>query len=380
MYIQQNRRTLLLAVLILLAAAGGLGLRRTDSPAADAAPMRILAVRAEPVAAAARYERERSFVGRIEFAQTAALSFELGGRVERLHVDEGDRVEAGAVLAELDTERLRARRAELVSARDEARALLDLAALRDQRARKLLDEDVISPQAADDTRLERSARAASLARVEAQIASIDVDLAKALLRAPFAGEIAARRVDPGVVVDSGHPVLRLLETARPEARVGVPRAVALGLRAGEVHRLRIGDVSHPATVLAVLPERQGTTRTVAVRLRVGGATDALHEGDLAELVLAESVAEAGLWLPRAALTEGARGLWTVYVASADARDGFRLERRPLELLHEAGDRVYVRGALRDGELVVQDGVHRLVPGQRVRIADEGWNVARSEAH
>ena len=45
-----------------------------------------------------------------------------------------------------------------------------------------------------------------------------------------------------------------------------------------------------------------------------------------------------------------------------------LERRPIEILHEEAERVYVRGALRAGEAVVQSGVHRLVPGQLARLA------------
>ena len=72
-----------------------------------------------------------------------------------------------------------------------------------------LEEDVITPQQADDTRLEARALAASLARAEAQIASVDVDLRKSLLRAPFAGEIALRHVDPGVVVPAGHSMTTL---------------------------------------------------------------------------------------------------------------------------------------------------------------------------
>ncbi len=355
-------------LLVLLTAAGIAGARRLAASEPEPTPTRALGVDAARAALESGYERSQRFVGRVEFAQASDLSFELGGKVARVLIDEGDRVEAGAAVAELDTERLRARRAELVAARVEARSLLELAELRDGRARFLLDEDVIAPQQADDTRLEAAARAAALARVRAQIASVDVDLAKSVLRAPFAGEVSARHVDAGVVVGGGEPILRLLETARAEVRVGVSRAVAAELSVGERVSLEIDAIPYAGRVLAVLPERHGDTRTVSVRARIEEPDQRIRQGDLAVLRWREPVDAPGFWLPRAALTEGSRGLWVAYVATPDADGHARLDRRPVELLHEAGERVYVRGALREGEPVVQRGVHRLVPGQLVHLS------------
>ena len=350
------------------------GLARNSHSADPPAFQRSLRVVVAPFAATEGYERRGRFVGRVEFAREAELAFELGGRVLRVLVDEGDEVAAGDVLAELDTERLRAQRVEHVAEQAQARAERDLARLRDGRAQRLVSEDVISPQDGDDTRLALAARESALARVGARIERIDVDLAKSTLRAPFAGRVASRAVDEGVVVDAAVPVLRLLETGRPEVRVGVPRHVAATLVEGEWREVEIGGRVHPARVRSVLPERGERTRTVAVLLTLTPGGDGLRSGDLAELRWREPVPSAGAWLPRAALTEGARGLWAAYVAAPeddDAAGGHRLERRPVELLHEEGDRVFVRGALRDGERVVQRGVHRLVPGQRVELARDG---------
>lgn len=352
-----------------LAALGGLALAGPALTAVPEPPARPLAVATRPAALEAGYDRGRRFVGRVEFAQASAVSFELGGKVAEVRVEEGDRVEAGQVLATLDTARLEAQRAELVAARREARAEAELARIRDRRARELLREDVISPQQADDARLAAAARAAAVARVAAAIERVDVDLAKAALRAPFAGEVSVRHVDAGVVVETGQPVLRVLETARPEVRVGVTRDVAAGLRDGATLAVRIHGEVHTGRVLAVLRERGRDTRTVPVRLEIEERSGALREGDLAELVSSTPVQASGFWLPRAALTEGARGLWVVYVAAPEADgDLGRLERRSVEVLHESGDRVFVRGAVRAGEPVVQAGVHRLVPGQHVQLA------------
>lgn len=381
MYIHTPRARWILVGALLLAGSAALAIRGGARDPATAEALRRLAVTAIPVEPQSGYQRAERFVGRVEFAQASDLSFELGGQVACVLVEEGDRVEAGSVLAELDTARLRARRAELVAARAEAHARFEMTRLHDLRARHLLAEDVIAPQRADDARLEAAATEAALVRVSAQIDMIDVDLAKSTLRAPFAGEVAVRHVDAGVVVEAGRPVVRLLETARPEARIGVARDVAAVLTVGEPVELRVQDGRVTGRVLAVLPERHSETRTVAVRIALDPTDAPLRDGDLAEFVWRKPVETAGFWLPRAALTEGSRGLWATYVAVPDSDPGHadhRLDRRPVEVLYEMGERVYVRGALRAGEIVVQDGVHRLVPGQLVQLAPPPSSLAHLE--
>ena len=368
-----RQRGVLAGALVLLAAAGGLGLRGSTAPSVSEREASPLAVRVASAQREAGYLSAQRFVGRVEFAQTAELSFELGGKVAALRVDEGDRVEKGDVLASLDTARLRARRDELLAGRREAQAQLELARLRDRRARALVAEDVISPQQGDDARLEATARRASLARVRAQIASIEVDLSKSELRAPFAGEVAARHLDSGVVVDAGAPVFRLLESARPEVRLGVSPEVAAAIAPGDSVEIFVHGAGVEGRVAAVLPERRSETRTVAVRIALPGASAAgpvYRDGDLAELRWQREVSSPGYWLPRDALTEGSRGLWAVYVAEDSESERRRLVRRPVEVIHESDQRVYVRGALEPGEDVVQSGVHRLVPDQLVRVAAE----------
>jgi hypothetical protein len=103
----------------------------------------------------------------------------------------------------------------------------------------------------------------------------------------------------------------------------------------------------------------------------------LRRGDLVELALSEWIAEPGVWLPISALTQGSRGLWSAYALDATTDDAAsaRLEVRPLEVIYQEGDRVFVRGALAAGEHLVAAGLHRVVPGQRVRPLPEGAALA-----
>ena len=91
-----------------------------------------------------------------------------------------------------------------------------------------------------------------------------------------------------------------------------------------------------------------------------------RSGELATAKVTKSVPATGFWLPLAALTEGTRGLWSVFVARPEGEQHV-IERRDVEVLHSEAKRVFARGALSDGEAVVLSGVHRLVPGLGVQV-------------
>jgi len=377
----------------LLAAAGGLGLvvaaaalvaandGRDDDGGGPAG--RAVVVSARPVRDADGYAVTRSFVGRVEARRRSAVGFELAGTLDRVHVDEGDEVAEGELLAELDTDRLRARRDRLMAARERASAERELAEATLRRRRALFEGDAASAQGLDEA--ERSARTAraALREAEASVRSVSVDLEKSLLRAPYDARVSARRADEGQVLAAAEPVLELLERSAPEARIGVAGEATEALATGQRHGLRIRGRRFPATVRALLPVRERATRTVDVLLRLESGPASVRSGDLAALELQRRIAERGFWLPLEALTASARGLWACYVteplsagaAEATGDGTHRLARRELEVLHQQGDRAFVRGTLSAGELVVVEGLHRLAPGLEVRLASDEPRVA-----
>lgn len=325
------------------------------------------------------YFVQRRFVGQVAARRRAVLGFELAGRVAAIAADDGDQVRAGDPVADLDTERLEARRAEIAAARNEAAADRNLQASTFERVERAHGDGAVSDQQRDEARQALDAAAARLERLEAQIASIDVDLSKSVIRAPYDGRIVQRTADPGDVVSAGQPVLRLLEDRQLEARIGVTAEQAEGLETGQARNLTIAGRSVPSRLRAILPERDGRTRTVDLVFDLEEAAPAgLRTGDLAVLTLEEEIGGAGFWLPRGALTAGSRGLWAAYlVRRSDAESGtvYRIARVNLELLHGTEDRVFVRGPVTAGDRIVRSGLHRLAPGMTVQPG-AGQEVAR----
>jgi multidrug efflux pump subunit AcrA (membrane-fusion protein) len=114
-----------------------------------ATSLRILTVPVESIEMSKSYQIDWSFVGRVEASRSSDLGFEFGGLVALLAVDEGDRVKKGAVLAELNTERLSARRAELAASLKEAQASLALSDNTRRRTREAFDLNAVSGRAVE---------------------------------------------------------------------------------------------------------------------------------------------------------------------------------------------------------------------------------------
>ena len=341
------------------------------------------------------YEVATRHAGRVVSRRTSELGFDRGGRLVSLTVDEGDRVEASQPLARLDVRELAARRGELTAQLEAARARvgeiearLALAKLTTDRRRQLLERESISAQRFDESRYAeqalvatRAAALADIAAAESARRSVDVALDLSTLKAPYAGSIVARLADEGTVVTPGQRILTLVEDGVLEVRVGLPPEATRQLIPGGEHEVEIGGQTHPAHLHALLETVAADTRTVTAVFRFEDPPLGVRDGELARVAVATKTAARGFWLPITALTESRRGLWSAYAVS-EAGGGPRVERRELEVLHAESDRVFVRGTLQDGEAVVATGLHRLVPGQRVRIqtragaSDPGVEPAR----
>ncbi len=349
---------------------------------ADLPEARILPVEAATVEPTEGYTRRHVFLGRVESRQSSALGFELSGRITRILVDLGDEVTGDAPLAFLDTERLDARRTEIDAALREARAAQALAKSTLDRNRQAFESNSVSAQQLDEALQAYAQRVAATDRLAAQLEFVDVDLRKSVLRAPWPAVIARRHVDEGEVIQPGQAVLRLQESNAPRVRVGVTREAADTLQPGQAVHLTVGQQHRPGRIERIAPVLTADARTVDVLIAVDNHRRPVPDGTVAEFVWDERVEKPGFWLPRSALTEGERGLWACFVAAPLEEDSagatHRLERRPLEWVHQEGERVFVRGPLQAGETVVASGMHRVGVGQRVTLTDARTTVAQKE--
>ena len=422
----RGRRTLKIGVGLFAAVSVGFLVSRWVlvedlTAAADFTALPVETIEAQPVD---RIQAKRVFTGRIASQRATDLAFVTSARVTAVLVDEGDRVRQGQPLARLDDRDLKLQRASLAAQRDAAQARLDelregprresieaaraqvseierqleLAQVQTRRRSELLARQAISQEEFDrldfqakalDASLEAArarlreletgtrseqirAQEAVVAELSARIESVELEVDKSILRAPFAGRIAARSLDEGAVSSPGLTVLRLVEESEPEARIGVPVESVGQLAVGDVRSVEVAGREYEARVTSVLPELEARTRTATVLLALPRDSGAeLFPGQIARLSLDGEEAVSGYWLPLSALTRGARGLWAAY-AVEPAGEGapepglYQVERRQVEILHSEGDRALVRGALAPGVRLIAAGANRVADGQLVR--------------
>ncbi len=315
-------------------------------------------------------------VGRAVSARRSDLGFERGGRIEAIGVDAGDRVVEGQQLAALDVRQLEAQRREtsarLAAARADLgriRAQLDLATATRRRQADLFERGVAAAQEHDEAVFGERALLAQIGAAEATIgataaalASVDVAIDLSKLTAPFDGVVTRRHVDEGSIVGAGAPVLSLIDEKR-EVRVGVPVGKRDQVQIGATYQIDIEGRDHDCVLARVVETVDPATRTVEGIFELPRDSDAV-DGAVARLELGTRIEQPGYWLPTTALSEGRRGLWSVFVLVPDG-EAHRVEHRDVQLLYVQADRVYVRGALEQGDRVATAGLERVVPGQRV---------------
>lgn len=309
------------------------------------------------------YESQVQVLGVIESAQDATLGFELAGQLAAVYVEDGDKVQRGDVLAQLDTARLVAQQQELKASLASAQAQAKLAGLSAQRIAELVKQGLESTQTLDEAISQRDANDAQVSQVTASLASLQVELDKSRIVAPFDGRIATRMLDQGTVVNSGQAVFRLLADSQIDGRFAMPAKQAKRLSVGTDLPVAFDDKNYQARVIAILPQRQRQTRTVDVLMRLHDAEGEVVPGDLVTVNMTQDHAVKGMWVPLSALEGGTRGLWTLYTVSSQGLT--ELQPRGVEIVYSDGVNAYVRGALATTELTVVEGVQRFVPHQQV---------------
>ena len=359
----------IVSVALIVGIVGSLvGARLTALQTKDTANIKIrtLPVRTTTIKFQDGYFARRTFTGRAVAGRTSSMSFEFGGTIKAIFVDIGSTVEAGAPLAELDTARLHANKNQILAERDETTARLDLAERTFKRAKETFSKGHASAQKLDEAEANAISLRAQLKRLQASVAALDVDLAKAVIRAPFAGMITLRNLDEGTVVAGGTAILELTETSRLEAHIGMPPEHARAVGNGAKFTLRNSrkKIIEGVSVRTVVPVINGTTRTMMVVLDI--PFDSVTRGELLHASVQNWQEAQGTWIPLRALASDVRGLWRVYkIDNKTTPPQVRFEN--VQILHSEAGKAFVSGTLSDGDIIIADGLARLARGQRVRI-------------
>lgn len=308
-----------------------------------------------------------AFAGEVRAREESPLSFRVGGNLIERHVDVGDHVRRGALLAVLDAGDLqaqaRAAQAQLVAAQAElGRARADQA-----RLAQLAGQQLVSRSALDAA---NAAATAAQGQVNAARANLDVARNQASytqLRAPRDGVIAARNAEAGQVVGAGQAVFSLAADGVREVAFAVPEGVVAEVKPGLPVQVEVWSKPGqrwPGTVREIAPAADAASRTYAARVSVDAPEGAMELGQSARVYLASN-GNGALSVPLSALqrTGDAAAVFVVDAKTAT------LKLQPVRLGPYGDERAPVRSGLSAGDWVVTAGGHLLRAGQKVVPVD-----------
>lgn len=349
----------------------------TKAAAAAATELpRVISVRPTPSAP----DRSLLLPGSIEPLETAQVHSRASGYVSEWFADMGDRVEAGQLLARLDTpeldreiEQARATLARADASILQTRATAEHSASTERRYAALAHEGVVSQQDlaqysaqahidAANIRVaqaERRARAADLLRLE-QLRRF------ARIVAPFAGTVSVRHVERGELVNggAGGPLFEIVVTDPVRVFVQVPQSTVAEIRSGVP--VEVGVSEYPGVAFAgTLTRSSGTldpeSRTMRVEVRVPNSDGRLLPGMYASASMTLARGHSSFLLPSTALMTGAGG---TRVASVDPDGNVRLI--PVEIKRDYGAEIEIERGLSGTETIIRAPGPQIKEGARVR--------------
>jgi RND family efflux transporter MFP subunit len=286
---RRRRWPWVLLLLLAGAAAGAYAYRDQLMPAPAPAPeaaapaeivMRLSALEVAKVEPA-RLRQTVRVSGSLSPSRQAALTAQIGGRVESITVRPGEAVTEGQVVAELDTANTRTQIAQQEAAIAATQAQLDLALKQLESTQSLADKGLASPSALESAQSNVTALRANLAAQQAQLAGIRLSLDYATIRAPISGIVSARNVDPGQTVGAGTTVATIVDLSEMEARVLAPLSAASALAVGQVAELSVEGIAgrlFEAEISRMNPVAVEGTRSIPIYLSLDNADTVLRGG------------------------------------------------------------------------------------------------------
>jgi len=353
----------ILAVAVSLAACGKKA--APDAGAAGAAAQTgVLAVTLVPVASQ-RLERGLVASGPVTPWEEMQLGVELSGlRVTALHVDVGQRVARGQLLLELDHRTLDSELRQADAAHAEAAAGVQLAQVNLHRGELLAKDKLISASAFDELRAALVQAQAREATTRAQREGVQLRRDYAELRAPDAGVISRRNVQPGQVVAAGTELLALIRQNRLEWRPELPEAELARVGVGDAVRLLDATGAEvEGHVRAVSPGVDASKRTGTIYAELP-EPKALKAGAFVEGRIIHD-ASPGLVLPAGAVV--VRDGYP-YVFTVDARSSVA-HRVRVRTGERVGKVVEILAGVQEGDRVVLQGAGFLGEGDHVRVVE-----------
>jgi RND family efflux transporter MFP subunit len=311
------------------------------------------------------------YTGTLEAWRRIVISPDVGGKIARIYVNEGDSVSKGQVLAEMDIEA-----SELQLKQAEAGLAVAQAQFKDaktnlERMDRLIKEKAVSEQQHDQVKLGFEAASAQLEQAQATVNLARHSLDVSIMKAPFSGVIASKNAEVGDIINpmmgsfgATSGVLTLVDFSRIKIRVDISSSDIHRLKKGQTATLHVPALpgqEFPGTVNVINLAADPSTKKFGIEVGVNNPGLVLRPGTFGEIVLEVNTHENVLVVPQKAILDNNH----VFIAQ-----GEKAVRRDITLGLQNTNLVEVLNGLAEGDAVIVEGNFGLEDGSPVEITGE----------
>jgi RND family efflux transporter MFP subunit len=339
-----------------------LGACDKPQPAAEIRPVRTVTATAglegEPV----------SLTGHIRARKEESLAFRIDGRMIRRHVEVGQMVQPGDLIAEVDPvpqlDALHQAQAKLAA----AEATLHEATNTIERKRTLMSQGWATKADYDAAEKAFETAKAQLDVAKAQLHEAEDHFGYSQLRADAPGIVVSKSAEAGEVVKAGQTIVTMAHYDGADAVFDVPASLMRQISPDVLVTVALTDdpkIQTTGRVRETAPQADPTTRSFQVKVGLDEWPETMRLGATV-LGQARMLGSKGIELPATALTmvDNQPAVWVVDPKS------LQVSLRTVELQRHASSSIIVSKGVEPDELVVTAGVHALRPGQKVRLLGE----------
>ena len=307
-----------------------------------------VAVKRQPV------NESLSLIGSLAANEMVEIKSETDGMVQEIPFDEGQRVEKGRLLIQLDETKF-------ATALAEAEGFFKLSQANFERAKQLFADKLISQQEYDQTAASFDVNRALLDRRKREMKD-------ARIYAPFSGIIGARNISPGQVIARNTVLVWLVDLDPIKVEFNVPERFLSQVQLGQTLDLKVA--AYPTNrfqgkVYFIAPSVDPNTRTTLVKAEIPNPRHQLKPGMFANLDLTVNVRENSIVIPEIALSQILDGdranVFTVGVSNI-------VQLKLVKLGVRLPGQVEILSGLEGGEQVIVEGIQKVGPGAKVKVA------------
>jgi RND family efflux transporter MFP subunit len=332
-----------------------------------AAPVKVVMARRE------RISERITYTGTLEAWTKINITPETGGKIAVIHVQQGDRVAKGQLLAELETESIRLQLQQAQAGVAVAEAAYADAQRNKERMDRLIKENAVSEQQREKVQLAYDSAAAQLQQAQAGLNLAQHALDVSIMKAPFAGVVASKNAEVGDVINpmmggygggGAGGVLTLMDYSRIKVSVAVSPEDATLLRKGQEVVLRVGalpgrDFRGVVRIVNLTADPQ--TKKFDIETAFDNPDGLLRPGTFGDIVFEVRTRENALAVPQKAVLENSY----VFVV-----ENGKAVKKPVTLGIQNTSMIEVLDGLAEGEPVVVEGNYGLEDGAPVQVLGE----------